>query len=66
VFKATTLGQTWEKEELHILCPAFLLRDESNETFPHFVAYEAFLLKVKPRRMLTNRRHIFDYRLSCS
>jgi hypothetical protein len=57
----------WGKEELHILCPPFLLRDESNETFPHcFIADKAFLLKVKPRRMLTNRKHIFDYRLSCS
>jgi len=55
----------WEKVTLHILCPAFLLRDESSETFPHcFVADEAFLLKVMPRRILTNKRHVFDYRLS--
>jgi len=57
----------WEKVALHILCPAFLLSDESSETFPHyFVADEAFLLEVMPRRILTNQRHLFDYRLSCT
>jgi len=65
VFKASTLGKMWEKVALHILCPTFLLRDESSETFPHyFVAEEAFLLKVKPRKIITNKRHIFHYRLS--
>jgi hypothetical protein len=55
----------WEKALLHILCPTFLLRDESSETFPRYcVADEAFLLKVKHRIILTNKRHTFDYRLS--
>jgi hypothetical protein len=45
----------WEKVALHILCPSFLLSDESSETFSHyFVADEAFLLEVMPRRILTN------------
>jgi hypothetical protein len=57
----------WEIVALHVLCPAFLLSDESIETLPHyFVADEAFLLKVKPRKILTNKRHIFHYRLSCA
>ena len=65
MFKASTLGQMWEKVALHILCPTFLLRDESSETFPHyFVSEEAFVLKVKPRKIITNKRHIFHYRLS--
>jgi hypothetical protein len=72
VFRAPTLGQMLEKEELHIPCPASLPNDDSDEMFPYyFVADEAFSLKVNvmrlyPRRMVTNRRHIFNYRLSCA
>jgi hypothetical protein len=72
VFRASMLGQMLEMEELHILCPASLPKDESGEMFPYyFVADEAFPLKVNlmrpyPRRMLTNKRHIFNYRLSCA
>jgi hypothetical protein len=57
----------WERLALHILCPVFILKDESSATFPHyFVTDEAFLLTVMPRRILTDKRHIFHYRLSCA
>jgi hypothetical protein len=70
VLRVSTLGRMLEMEELHIPCPASLPMDESGKTFPYyFVADEAFLLKVNlmrpyPRRMLTNKRPVFNYRLS--
>jgi hypothetical protein len=59
-----------EKEELRIPFPTSLPLDNSGETSPYyFVADEAFPLKVNlmrpyPRRVLTNKRRIFNYRLS--
>jgi hypothetical protein len=70
VFTASTLGKMLKKEELHIPLSASLPLDDSGETFPHyFVADESFPLKINlmrpyPRRMLTNKRRIFNYRLS--
>jgi hypothetical protein len=70
VFRASTLGGMLEKEELHIPFPASLPLDDSGETFPYnFVADEAFpfkinLIKFYRRRMLTNKRRMFNYRLS--
>jgi hypothetical protein len=70
VIGASTLGQMLEKEGLHISFPTSLPMDDSGETFPYyFVAHEAFPLKVNlmrtcPRRMLTNKRRIFNYSLS--
>jgi hypothetical protein len=60
----------WKKEELHIPFPTSLPLDASGETVPYyFVADEAFPLKINsvrpyPRRMLTNKRRKFNYRLS--
>ena len=60
------------EEKLHILCPSSLPMHESGKTFLHyFVEDEAFPLKVNlmrpyPSRKLTNKRHIFNYRLTCS
>ncbi|GFG36521.1 hypothetical protein Cfor_11855 [Coptotermes formosanus] len=70
VFRASALGQVLDTEELGIPCSASLPMDESGETFPYcFVADETFPLKVSlmrryPRRMPTNKRRIFNYRLS--
>jgi hypothetical protein len=69
VFRASTLWELLEKEELHIPFPATLPLDDNGETFPYyFVGVEAFPLKInwmRPylRRMLTNKRHIFNYKL---
>ncbi|GFG35212.1 hypothetical protein Cfor_01316, partial [Coptotermes formosanus] len=70
VFRASTLGQLLDTEQLHIPCPASLSKDDSGEMFPcYFVADEAFPLKFNimrpyPRRMIINKRRIFNYRLS--
>jgi hypothetical protein len=70
VFRASTLGQMLEKEELHIPFPTSLPMDDSDETFPYyFAADKLFTLKInlmRPNsgRMPTNKRHIFNYRLS--
>jgi hypothetical protein len=70
VFRASTFGKKLEKEELHIPFPTSLPLDDSGGTFPYyFVTNEAFPLKInltRPylRRMLTNKRRIFNYRLS--
>jgi hypothetical protein len=59
-----------EKKELHIPFPASLSLDDSGQICPYyFIADEAFPLKINlrrpyPRRMLTLKRHIFNYRLS--
>jgi hypothetical protein len=64
VFRAYTLGEILEKEELHIPYPTSLPLDDSGETFPYyFVADEAFpliinLMRPYPRKMLTNKRCI--------
>jgi hypothetical protein len=71
VVRTSTLGEMLEKEELHIPIPTSLPLDDSGETFPYyFIADEVFPLKINlkrphPRRMLTNRRRTFNYRLSC-
>jgi hypothetical protein len=68
MFTASTLGNAGP-EELHILCPASIPKDEAGEMFPYyFVADEAFSLKVNimglyPRRILTNKIRMFNYRL---
>jgi hypothetical protein len=65
VFGASALGQMPEKEELHIPFPM----DGSGETFPYyFIADKAFPMKINlmssyTRRMLTNKRRIFNFRL---
>jgi hypothetical protein len=70
VFRASTLGDKLEKEELHIQFSTSLPLDDSGETFPYyFVADGAFpviinLMRPYPRRLLTNKRCIFNYRLS--
>jgi hypothetical protein len=47
VFRASTLGQMLEKEELHIPFPPCLPLDDSGEKFPYyFVTDEAFPLKI--------------------
>jgi hypothetical protein len=67
-FRASTLGQMLEKEELHIPLPM----DGSGEIFPYyFVADEALPLKINlmrpyPRRMLNKQKNFFNYRLSCA
>jgi hypothetical protein len=59
-----------ENEELHIPFPTSLPLDYSGEIFPYyFVVDEVFPFKINlmrpyPRRMLTNKRRIFHYRLS--
>ncbi|GFG39557.1 hypothetical protein Cfor_00987 [Coptotermes formosanus] len=69
MFRGSTLGHAGP-EELHILCPASVPMDESDEMFPcYFVTDEAFPLKVNvtrpyPRRMLANKRRMFNYRLA--
>jgi hypothetical protein len=69
VFRASTLGQMLEKEKLHIPFPTSLQLDDSSKKFPYyFVTDEAFPLKIYlmrpyPRRMMTNERRIFNYRL---
>jgi hypothetical protein len=57
------LGEMLEEEELHIPFPASLPLDDS-----YFVSDEVFPLKINsmrpyPKRMLTNKRRIFNYRL---
>jgi hypothetical protein len=64
VFRASTLEEMLEKEELHILFPTSLPLDDSGKTFPYYFATdEAFPLKINlmipyPTRMLANKRHI--------
>jgi hypothetical protein len=59
-----------EKEELHIPFPTSLPLDDRGEIFPcYFVADQVIPLKINlmrsyPRRVLTNKRRIFHYRLS--
>jgi hypothetical protein len=70
VFRASTLGQTLDKQELHIPFSTSLPLDESGKTFPYyFIADEAFSMKINlmrpyPKRMLTNKKYLFNYRLS--
>jgi hypothetical protein len=70
VFTASTLGEMLENEELYIPFQTSLPLDDSGKTFPYyFVADEAFpskinLMRPYSRRMLTNKRHISNYRLS--
>ncbi|GFG34852.1 hypothetical protein Cfor_00082 [Coptotermes formosanus] len=70
MFTASTLGKMLETEGPYILCPASLPTGDSGETSPHYlVADEASPLKVNlmrpyARRMLINKRPIFNYRLS--
>jgi hypothetical protein len=62
VFRASTLEEMLQKEELHIPLPASLPLDDSGETFPcYFIADEVFplrtnLMRSYPRRMLTNKK----------
>jgi hypothetical protein len=70
--RASTLGEMSENEELHIPFPTSLPLDDSGEIFPYyFLADEAFPLKINlmrtyHRKMMTNKRRIFNYRLSRS
>jgi hypothetical protein len=69
MFRASMLGYAG-LEELHILCPASVPKDESSEKFPYYFGTDdAFPLKVNlmrsyPRRMLTTRRCMFNNRLT--
>jgi hypothetical protein len=66
VFRASTLGEMLENEELHIPFPTSLPLDDSGEAFPYyFIADKAFPLKINlmrpcPRNMLTKKRLIFN------
>jgi hypothetical protein len=66
VFRASTLEEMLENDELQIPFQTSLPLEVSSETFPYcFVADEAFTLKTDlmrpyPRRMLTNKRCILQ------
>jgi hypothetical protein len=70
VFKGSAIGKMQVVEELLIPFPPSPTFDDSGEAFPYkLVVEEAFPLKrdfIRPytRRMLTNKKHIFNYRPS--
>jgi hypothetical protein len=69
VFRASTLGEMLEKEELHIPFLTSLPLNDSDETFPcYFVADEAFTLKINlmrpyPRRILIKEVYLITVSL---
>ncbi|KAF0704930.1 protein ANTAGONIST OF LIKE HETEROCHROMATIN PROTEIN 1-like [Aphis craccivora] len=70
IFRASRMGRWLERDGLNLPNPRPLPNDPNEINFPfYFVADEAFplkknLMRPNPRRTLTNKKRIFNYRLS--
>lgn len=70
VFRHSSFGKLLKQGNLHVPNPTHLPRDKNTEPFPYYlVGDEAFpllpyLMRPFPKRVLTDARRIFNFRLS--